>query len=281
MENFENEKQKMKLAIIGNGFVGEAIYEGLSDYYEILVHDKSASKSACSIEEINRNAKYVFICVPTPMRETGEIDTTIIDSVLQSIDDDKIIIIKSTITPRAADILSKKYKHEMVFNPEFLTEKTAKEDFKNPSRIVLGGTPEDTREVRSIYEKVFPKVKYIETDHKTACFIKYISNCFSAVKISIMNEFKQIADEDELNWEDSLDGILASGWVNPMHTLVPGPDGKCGFGGKCFPKDINAFISYAEKAGVDPKVLRSSWEKNLELRKDRDWLRIPGATSKK
>lgn len=271
----------MKLGIVGNGFVGEAIYHGLKEKYEILVHDKDESRSDHTIEEINKEVDFVFVCVPTPMKKTGEIDTTIIDSVLQSIDNDKIIIIKSTITPRAADILSKKYKHEMVFNPEFLTERTAREDFRNPSRIVLGGSPKVVKKVREIYEALFPEVKYVETDHKTACFIKYISNCFSAVKISIMNEFKQIADEDELNWEDSLDGMLASGWVNPMHTLVPGPDGKCGFGGKCFPKDINAFISYAEQAGIDPKVLRSSWEKNLEVRKDRDWLKIPGATSKK
>jgi len=270
----------MKLAIIGNGFVGEAIYEGLNNYYDILVCDKDPSKSTSSVEEINRNAKYVFICVPTPMLETGEIDVSIIQSVLDEVNTDKILIIKSTITPHAAEELLENNRHRIILNPEFLTEKTAKEDFKNPSRIVLGGTPEDTGEVRSIYEKVFPKVKYIETDHKTACFIKYVSNCFSAVKISIMNEFKQMANKDGINWEHTLDGMLSSGWVNPMHTLVPGTDGNLGFGGKCFPKDINAFINYAIQIGVEPGVLKSSWEKNLEVRRDRNWLDIPGAVTK-
>lgn len=271
----------MSLAIIGNGFVGEAIHEGLRDYYKILVHDKDPSKSTSSIKEINSNAKYIFICVPTPMLETGEIDSSIIQSVLSEINTDKMLILKSTITPRAAEELLEKNRHRIVFNPEFLTERTAKEDFKNPSRIILGGHPGDVKEVSAIYEKVFPKVKYIETDHKTACFIKYVSNCFSAVKISIMNEFKQMADSDGINWGDTLEGTLSSGWVNPMHTTVPGPDGRPGFGGKCFPKDLNAFVKYATQLGIDPKILKSSWEKNLEVRKDRDWMIIPGAVTKK
>jgi len=271
----------MKLGIIGNGFVGEAIFEGLRDHYEILVHDKNPEKSPSSIQEINEQADCVFVCVPTPMSEYGDIDSSIIESVLSEINDNKILIIKSTITPRAADEILKKHKHKLVFNPEFLTERTAKEDFKDPSRIVLGGNKEEVSLVKRIYEKVFPKAKYIETDHKTACFIKYTSNCFSAVKISIMNEFKQMADKDGINWEDTLDGMLSSGWINPMHTLVPGIDGKVGFGGKCFPKDINAFINYAIQIGIEPMILKSSWQKNLEVRKDRNWLSIPGAVAKK
>jgi len=271
----------VKLGIIGNGFVGAAIYNGLRDHYDIFVYDKDSSKSCNSMKEINEKADAIFVCVPTPMSQAGEIDCTIINETIKDLDSEKLLIIKSTITPAAAKTILEKNDHKMVFNPEFLTERTAKEDFLNPSRIVLGGNEKDVKEVKSLYEKVFPDVKYIETDHKTACFIKYVSNCFSAVKISIMNEFRQMADSDNLNWQDTLDGMLASGWVNPMHTMVPGPDGSLGFGGKCFPKDINAFISYATKVGVDPKVLRSSWKKNLEVRENKDWLKIPGAVSKK
>jgi len=75
--------------------------------------------------------------------------------------------------------------------------------------------------------------------------------------------------------------MLSSGRINPMHTLVPGIDGKVGFGGKCFPKDINAFINYAIQIGIEPMILKSSWQKNLEVRKDRNWLSIPGAVAKK
>ena len=94
-----------------------------------------------------------------------------------------------------------------------------------------------------------------------------------------MNEFRQIADKDGIDWGQALKGFLASGWVNPMHTMVPGPDGKLGFGGKCFPKDINAVIAYAESVSVDSVLLKASWEKNLEVRQEKDWLKIPGAVS--
>ena len=107
------------------------------------------------------------------------------------------------------------------------------------------------------------------------------SNCFFAAKVSLMNEFRQVSDAAGIDWNTALTGLITSGWVNPMHTLVPGPDGDYGFGGKCFPKDINAFMSYCRELGVDPKMLKAAWNKNLEVRKNSDWLHIDGAVSKK
>ena len=132
-----------------------------------------------------------------------------------------------------------------------------------------------------MYRIVFPSrlIEIIKTDYKTACFIKYFSNCFFAAKVSLMNEFKQVSDAAGVDWNTALNGLLTSGWVNPMHTLVPGPDGDYGFGGKCFPKDISAFIKYSESLDVDTKLLKSAWSKNLEVRKDKNWLRIAGAVS--
>ena len=95
-----------------------------------------------------------------------------------------------------------------------------------------------------------------------------------------MNEFFQVAQNLGVNWEQSVDGLISSGWVNPMHTKVPGPDGNLGFGGKCFPKDINAFINLANEHGIDSTVLSAAWNKNLEVREDKNWERIEGATKK-
>ena len=156
------------------------------------------------------------------------------------------------------------------------------EDFKNQKRIVLGSErPESNDLLETLYRKVFPTCHYIKTDAKTACFIKYFCNCFFAAKVSLMNEFHQVATEAGINWEDSLDGLLSSGWVNPMHTMVPGPDGHLGYGGKCFPKDVQAFNDYCRSLGLDPKIQKAAWEKNLEIREDRNWERISGAISKK
>jgi len=267
----------ISIGIIGNGFVGNAMHQGLRGHYNVLVYDTDPEKSPNSIRELDE-AKYVFLCVPASTTIEGKLDLSIVKSAISDLAGEKIIIIKSTLTPSAAEEIAKAFPDkEFVYNPEFLSERTAVEDFKNPSRIVLGGQPAAVEKVKEIYKKVFPSVKYITTDRRTACFIKYYSNCFSAVKISVINEFRQIADSHGIDWETALDGFLSSGWVNPMHTMVPGHDGHRGFGGKCFPKDLVAFIDYSENMGIDPIMLKSAWNKNLKVREKHDWLHITGA----
>ena len=216
------------------------------------------------------------------MDKEGNIDISYIEEVVSRCKNQKCFILKSTITPEAIKKLRDAYCAQIfISNPEFLTERTAVEDFKNPSRIVIGGPPLPRDKVYKIYKKVFPTAPYILTDAKTACFIKYFCNCFFASKISLINEFKQIADAEDINWDQAMEGLLSSGWVNPMHTQTPGHDGKRGFGGKCFPKDLNAFINYAKLTGTQPLILESSWEKNLEVRSNKDWLKIIGAVNNK
>ena len=170
-----------------------------------------------------------------------------------------------------------------MFSPEFLTERTARYDFANPTRIVLGfgpGVDYQDDDVYDFFYKCFPNVYTICTDWQTAEFIKYFCNCFYAAKVSLMNEFYQLAQKLGADWNASLDGLLSSGWVNEMHTKVPGPDSSLGFGGKCFPKDLNAFIGLAYQHNINPTVLSAAWDKNLEIRKDKNWEHIKDATTK-
>jgi len=273
-----------KIGIIGNGFVGNAIYQGMKEHFDILVYDKDPRKKINTFARVSE-VEIIFICVPTPMTEEGAFDLSIVKETVNMLPSNKTLIIKSTITPRAAEMLIEKFPNQnFVFNPEFLTERTAVKDFQNPSRIVLGGNDQDSvQKVEEMYRTVFPcrLIEVIKTDAKTACFIKYFSNCFFAAKVSLMNEFRQVSDAAGIDWNTALNGLLTSGWVNPMHTLVPGPDGDYGFGGKCFPKDINAFMSYCRNLGIDPKMLQAAWNKNLEVRKNSNWLQIDGAVSKK
>jgi len=266
----------MKIGIIGNGFVGNAINEGFKNHYEMIIYDKNPHKSRNPHKELY-NLKYIFICVPTPMDSEGNLDLSIVKEAIGGLGDAKTLIIKSTVTPSAGTTLINQFpQHTFIFNPEFLTERTAVEDFKNPSRIILGGPAAPVNNIFNIYKKIFPEADYILTDSKTACFIKYFCNCFFAAKISLMNEFKQIAEIENIDWNMAIEGLLSSGWVNSMHTLVPGPDNKAGFGGKCFPKDINAFIRYSRAIGIEPTMLQAAWNKNLEVRLSNDWLEIPG-----
>jgi UDPglucose 6-dehydrogenase len=146
--------------------------------------------------------------------------------------------------------------------------------------VVLGGQNKNTKKVASLYRDRFPYIKIIETDFGTSQFIKYMANCFFATKVSFMNEMKQAADKIGINWHDAMEGFITDGRIGNSHLDVPGHDGSYGFGGKCFPKDINAFISFFESLGINPSVMKAAWKKNLEVRKNHDWKKIEGAVSK-
>ena len=277
------------IGIIGNGFVGSAVMHGFILHVDdIMIYDKDPKRSTHSMEELASRSGIIFICVPTPMFESGECDLSIVESVtdeLSSYDhiDKKVIIIKSTVVPGTVDTLAEKYPHmNFVFNPEFLTERKARLDFINTSRIILGSNKALAIEaVEKLYRIRLPYTKIIKTDFGTAQLIKYMANCFFATKVSFMNEMYQLCEAINGNWDEALDGFISDGRVGNSHIDVPGHDGDFGFGGKCFPKDINAMIKKAELLGVDPAVMKGAWKKNQEVRTDLDWYDIEGAVVKK
>jgi len=280
------------IGIIGNGFVGSAIMHGFILHVDnIMIHDNNPKRGTHSLKELVKNCNSIFVCVPTPMFESGECDLSIVEEVVENIDklltqneaDKKAVIIKSTVVPGTVERLAKKYpKLNFIFNPEFLTERKARLDFINTSRIVLGGDNEKTiKIVEDLYRVRFPYTKIIKTDFATAQLIKYMANCFFATKVSFMNEMYQISQSANANWDQAIEGFITDGRIGNSHIDVPGHDGDLGFGGKCFPKDLNAMIKRAEELGINPVVLKSAWEKNKEVRSDLDWFDIPGAVSKK
>ena len=122
----------------------------------------------------------------------------------------------------------------------------------------------------------FKNKTIIETDSLTAEYIKYMNNTFFASKVSIMNEFYRLAKQLGVDWETALYGFVSDQRIGDSHLNVPGPDGKLGFGGTCFPKDINAFISFAKKNNINMNVLEAAWKTNLEVRPERDWENLKG-----
>lgn len=95
-----------------------------------------------------------------------------------------------------------------------------------------------------------------------------------------MNEMYQVCQAINGDWGQAVEGFITDGRIGNSHIDVPGHDGDLGFGGKCFPKDLNAMIKKSEALGVEPFVMKGAWEKNKEVRKDLDWYDIPGAVSK-
>tara|TARA_R110002020_G_scaffold130148_1_gene291274 strand:- start:24744 stop:25589 length:846 start_codon:yes stop_codon:yes gene_type:complete len=277
-----------KIGIIGNGFVGSAIAAGFGLHADVYVYDADSKKSINTFEEI-MECEFIFVAVPTPMNlsDNNKIDLSIVRDVFTRISEhpnhsNSICIIKSTVVPGTTQMLADEYPElQIVFNPEFLTERSARLDFINTSRIVIGGQPEPSERLAELYRVRFPHTPIVVSDSVSAEFIKYMCNCFFSTKVSFMNEMKQAVTALDLDWDGIMKGFLLDGRIGNSHVEVPGHDGHLGFGGKCFPKDLNAFINFFKESGVSPTVMTAAWEKNIEVRNVADWEKIKGATSNK
>ena len=276
-----------KIGIVGRGFVGSAVEFGFSAQTgcdaELRVYDKDPSKSIHTLEETVNESDFIFLSVPTPSNVDGSMNVDILETALSDIQDinsrkGNIILIRSTITPGTTAKLAKKFtKLNIVFNPEFLTERSAKFDFINQSRFVLGGRKRNTARVAELFRWRFgDSVPCIETNWETAEMIKYMNNCFFATEVSFMNEMRLVADKVGVDWDMAVEGFVRDGRIGHTHLNVPGPDGKMGFGGSCFPKDIQAMIQFGEDLGMDLNTLQGAWETNCEVRPERDWEQLKG-----
>ena len=148
------------------------------------------------------------------------------------------------------------------------------------NRVVLGSNKkENSEKVKSLYQTFLPDAAYILTNWKTAEMIKYAANTALATQIIMANELYQICKTLEIDYEE-VRHILALDDRIAKNIDVPGPDGSLGFGGKCFPKDLNAIIQLAKEKGYNPDFFEQVWKSNLKLRETKDWNEIPGATSK-
>jgi len=260
-----------KVGIIGNGFVGESQAFAFSPVAEVRVHDINPLRSAHTIEDIFE-CDFVFVCVPTPMRQDGSQDISYIENVFNNVKRGPIYIIKSTILPGTTKKLSDTYSNlDIIFSPEFLTERTAKLDMMTQSRIILGGDVKLTKRVEDLFAQRFMNRHFIHTDSTTAELIKYMNNTFFATKVSIMNEFKRLATALDANWNDALYGFAADGRIGDSHLHVPGPDGRMGYGGTCFPKDVNALVTLGKQLGTPMNTIEAGWKTNLEVRPEQDW----------
>ena len=274
------------IGIIGNGFVGSAVEFGFSAQTNcdavVRVYDKNPARSVHTLDETVNKSDFIFVSVPTPSNLDGSMNVRILESALMDIQrvnkKKNIILIRSTILPGTTTKLQKKFKKlNLVFNPEFLTERSAKFDFINQSRFILGGRKRITARVAELFRWRFgDSISIIETNFETAELIKYMNNCYFATKVSFMNEMKLIADKSNVDWDLAVDGFVRDGRIGHSHLAVPGPDGRMGFGGSCFPKDIQAMIHFGKNLDVDMNTLLGAWATNLQVRPEKDWEDLKG-----
>ena len=267
---------KYKVGILGNGFVGESQTFVFSPTSDVRVYDIDPLKSTHTLEETLK-CDFVFVAVPTPMNLNGSQNLSYIESVFENATPGPVYIIKSTILPGTTQKLTENFPElDIIFSPEFLTERTAKLDMLTQARIILGGEWHLCNKVKKLFEQRFMNRHYIITDSTTAELIKYMNNTFFATKVSIINEFKRISDALGTNWHDAMHGFASDGRVGDSHLHVPGPDGKLGYGGTCFPKDVNALITMGDKLGTPMNTIKAGWKTNLEVRPEQDWNKLKG-----
>ena len=219
-----------KIGIIGRGFVGSAVEFGFSAQTGcdaiVKVFDKDPKISLHSLSETINESDFIFVSVPTPSNSDGSINIDILHSVLSDINQinnsDNIILIRSTITPGTTRKFEKEFpKLKFVFNPEFLTERSAKYDFINQSRFILGGDKVYTSKVASLFRWRFGhSTPVIETNFETAELIKYMNNCFFATKVSFLNEMKLISDQIGSDWDVAVEGFQRDGRIGHSHLSV-------------------------------------------------------------
>ena len=275
-----------KIGIVGQGYVGSAVKIVFKKHYDVETYDLDTDK--CSVdylEDLVELSNIIFVCVPTPMKKDGSCDTSIVETIVKDINDmvvsrnvlGRVVVIKSTIPPGTTERLSVECKNiSVIFNPEFLTEANYLEDFKNQNRIILGGERPGTTKVKQVYSKVLPKTKVIKTGSKHAEMVKYMTNTFLATKVSFANEMFQICNKLNIDYDKVVEYSTLDDRLGKSHWSVPGPDGHYGFGGSCFPKDINALIHLAGKLELCTEVLMGAWNTNLRVRPEEDWKELKG-----
>lgn len=220
----------MKVGIVGCGFVGGALKRWLEEHNPSVVI--RVSDPAKNFFDDMSDVDVVFISVHIPTELDGSQDISILYDIIKTLPNVPIFI-RTTILPGTSQKLSKDLGKSVYFMPEFLTQRTAYEDFCSQSMVFTAA--------EDILKQIFVGKKYIVMSSQEAELAKYAHNVFGALKVTYFNGIFDICKKQNLNYNKVREGVLLSGYINEQHTQVPGPDGQFGYGGKCFPKDVNAF----------------------------------------
>ena len=279
-----------RVAIVGEGYVGKAMKDFFADHFELVIIDIKYKEVAANgavtankpsdggpaqtfshkYEDAN-GCDLVVISLPTPRSdEDGSCDTSLVEEALQTIDA-PLFLIKSTIEPGTTDRLKEATGKNIVFSPEFCgeskywTEFKFHQDVKETPWFVFGGDEKDTKSCVEFFIRVVGPTKvYHQTDALTAELTKYIENTFFALKVTFCYEINELCERMGVDYYKMREAWLLDPRLSPMHTAVF-EDSDKPFGGKCFPKDVSAIASYADKLGYDAKLIKEILESNERI----------------
>jgi UDPglucose 6-dehydrogenase len=256
----------MKIGIIGLGAVGSANKQGFEHLgHEVLVHD---IKLNTTIRDV-LSAEINFICVPTPSADDGQCDTTILESVIQELDDNNyngIIAIRSTSVPGFTQRMIEQHKTLAIcFVPEFLRERCAADDFINNHKLLAVGTFDIW-----VFRKVVKAHGNLpeHTEHLTpteAEVLKYYNNVYASLRVTFANVMYEICEKLNCDYTTIKNSYIKTGKAVDMYLDVS--DGLRGYGGMCLPKDTKALARLMEKLNLDLNLISSIDRDNSKFKK--------------
>ncbi len=269
--------EKIKIGIIGIGMVGATLMKwflakGWERGKNLFCYDADPKKNY--FDDV-KSAKIIFICVPTPPNPDGSCNVSIVDNVISQLPDgERCIVIKSTVAPGTTASLRKKYKSKgcFLFNPEFLTEAQAWEDFIRPDRQIVAAADRESRKWISAVLNLLPigsfqspgvegTYGFHEVNSTEAELAKYTGNNFGALKVTFFNNVYDRCkllgvDYEKVRLLVIHDRRICGAWTDVNH------GGFRGYAGFCFPKDSDATIAQDEK---DLKILKEKGDKFAEV----------------
>ena len=260
------------ISVIGLGFVGGSMVKSFKiKGFNVKGYDKF--KESDSFEEC-LNSEIMFLALPTIFNsETNTYDKEPMHETCEKLVENNyngLVVIKSTVEPETTKIFSEKYNLKFIHNPEFLTAATAFEDFHNQKHIVLGKGPnvDNIDNLIDFYKKGYPDAEFSICTSTESESMKSFVNCFYAAKVQFFNELYLLCNSMGCNYNVIRDLMLKNKWINPMHTDVPGPDGKLSYGGYCFPKDTNALLQFMKTKNTAHEVLQAVVDERNKMRND-------------
>jgi nucleotide sugar dehydrogenase len=251
----------MKIGLFGLGYVGTAVAHTHRNQ-NVVVRDPKLGDQSATIEEI-KDCDAVYVCVPTPMLDDGHCDDSYVQSVLTELEGYKnVIICKSTVPPGVYLRLQDRYSN-LVHAPEFLTAVNATADYENSTWVLIGGNNYFCRKAEEVIKLSSIKAEiYHHSDIATASLFKYMANAFMATKVTFMNDLYHLAQAVGVDWSEIKEIAKYDTRLGTSHWGVPGPDGKFGYGGACFPKDVAAIVEHGLDIGTPQKLLEAVKEIN-------------------
>ena len=229
--------EKINVGIVGCGVIGSALKNWVEQYNAKV--DCYISDPLKGYNDKLDSIDIAFISIHIDSECNGSQDLTALEGIIEKLPNVPIFI-RTTIVPGTADSLSKKFNKHVYFMPEFLTQRSAYEDFCSQPMVFTGEV--------DLLKKIFINKDFITMSNTEAELAKYAHNVFGALKVTYFNGIFDLCNKLNCSYEKVKQGSLLSGYINNMHTLVPGPDGNKGYGGKCFPKDVSAFINFIKDA---------------------------------